>query len=186
MKVNRWIVVTFSAVFAVWIVHTVVVGVGTRPNPGIVGFSAGAIGDLVLPPDEVAAEFKAAGASMDWANTMGRIFAVADDVLAWASFLATTVIAVTLATYGRTPASEGIQGPRTLPSPARRLLPVLAAVAAACTAAGNMSSAQSADWYDTADERHQAIMDARSELAEAETVTDQRIVLDRLGNVSRR
>ena len=186
MKPNRWIVTVLFAMLVVWVAHTLVAGLGTRPSPQIIGFEAGAIGDLALPAETVDAEFEAAGRSMRRANAIGRVFAVTDDVLAWASFLATTVIALTLAAYGRPGASEGIEGPRTLPRPLRRLLPMLAALAAACTGASNMSTAQSAEWYDKADEKYQAIVNARRELSDAETAAEQQVVLDGLAKVSGR
>ena len=63
---------------------------------------------------------------------------------------------------------------------------MLAALAAACTGASNMSTAQSAEWYDKADEKYQAIVNARRELSDAETAAEQQVVLDGLAKVSGR
>ena len=120
------------------------------------------------------------------AHSIGQIFAIVDDVLAWLSFLATSVIALTLAAYGHAPAFNGIQNTRTLPPTLRRLSPILAALAAVFTAASNMTNAQSREWYDKADDTYQAIVVARQELTIAETADEQQDVLDALAIASRR
>ena len=186
MKPNSWIMTSLLAILVIWVAHTLFAGLGTRPSPEIMTFGAGAFGDLALTPETVEAVFETARENMRRANTIGQVFAIADDVPAWASFLATTVIALTLAAYSRTPASNGIQDPLTLPRTLRRLLPILAALAAVFTAASNMTAAQSSEWYDKADETHQAIVLARQELATAKTAGEQQDVLDALANASRR
>lgn len=152
-----------------------------RSAPKIVQPSNGFEGSNQLPAADIQPHIDHARAKMLTVNGRGQVFAVADNLASWLSFLCTAIVTLILGYYGRrSPADGAAADVSGLPLRLARTIGLLAALAAVLTATGALAKNQARDDYQKADAARNYINAAISDLASAKSEREARDALDQL------
>lgn len=146
-----------------------------REAPEILGIGQGFTGNDQLPADKVRSTFMAARNEMLDVNTTGVWLHGLAIVLAFASFLVTTLLSMLAAAkaWGKKDANApGLDHQTT------KAVSILAALAAGFTAGGNALVARSQDYFKRADAIHDYVVHAQAQVKDAKTADEAQAVLD--------
>ncbi len=172
-----------SLVLIAWIIWILAfAGFGVRPDPQVVGFGAGAAGDLSQPVGEGNAVVDTVRQRMIDFNRQGQAFAVFDDVLGWLAFAVTSAITLIAGFFGRQPSADDDNSSSVagLPPGAVRVIAFLAALGAVLTGASSIASSEAQARYDQADQVMAMLVDARRDLVDTDDATVEQQILDEL------
>jgi hypothetical protein len=114
-------------------------------------------------------------------NKKGTMFELTGEIIEWLSFAATAAITLIVGFHGRQPAAPGgALNTSGLPANAVRLIGILAAVAAICTAAGSKASSTAQTSFKRADEIRGLIVQDRAQVIDAKDAASAQAVIDDL------
>ena len=173
--------IVLLALLAGWIIYWFATPTLRHPTLQVIELGNGFEGNLQLPAETMETAFSQARAHMLAVNRTGTMFELTGEIIEWLSFAATATITLIVGFHGRQPAAPGgAVNTSGLPANAVRLIGILAAVAAICTAAGSKASSTAQSSFKRADEIRGLIVQDRAQVIDAKDAVSAQAVIDDL------